>query len=545
MIPYPHSSRLIGIIFFLFLSSSLFGQSSIVSYTGNVNLSSEFYSASGIAGRRPSNSQRGSALFTLTVFDQIQLPFEFYFASGQSGFRQPFNQFGVSPRIGNWLTLHAGYYSTRLSEYTFGDTRLLGGGVELTPGSFRFSALFGRSQTSVEPDSTRGVSGTYKRTMWGGKLGYGNQNEFHFHLNLWHAIDDSTSLQNEPVGVTPHENLVASVQFGVPFLDNAVQFQTEFAGSGFSNDIRSDEIDGGGPIRSLFATRTSSQADFAARVSLNVVPVSYASIRFNTQWVGPGFVTLGYAQLPNDMFEWTIAPSVRLFESKLNIRTSFGKRRNNLRGNRLSTTNRTIWSLGINGQATEQLGVDFMYSNYGMRSAPKNDTLRIENVSQSVTVSPRYTSEAFGANSNLVLSYSFQDVNDKNVVTSQTNRNQTQSVSTVWALNFPSTLTLASSVLWTSSQLPALKTSVFNISETAGYQFFENTLTTSLTIGYSAVKAASTDGQVTLNISAGYSLGAWGNFTLTLFNNSYSYGNPTSGTSFSEFQGTLSYGIGF
>lgn len=103
------------------------GQAQPVKLSGSFSLSSEQYGSNGIRARRPSGTSRAILQPTITLFDQIILPFEVYLSSEERGFRQPFNQFGVSPRLFGWLTLHAAYYSARLSELTFGDTRLLGG----------------------------------------------------------------------------------------------------------------------------------------------------------------------------------------------------------------------------------------------------------------------------------------------------------------------------------------------------------------------------------------------------------------------------------
>ncbi len=530
---------------FLLGSSMALPQTHWATYNGNIGLTSEFYSASGVPGRRPANTQRGSISTTITLIDQISLPFEFYFTSNQTGFRQPFNQFGVSPRIGDWLTLHAGYYSAQISEYTFGDTRLLGGGVELHPGAFTLKALYGRSQTAVEPDSIHQVIGTYKRTMWGGKIGYGRENGFMVGLNVWHAVDDSTSIRGTPAGVAPTENLVSSLNTSFPLAGNVLQFSAEVAAAAFTNDIRIAEINGGGPVSSFFKARGSSQVDGAAKASINIAPSHSYSVRLSSQWVGPGFVSLGYAQLPNDVFEWTVAPSARFLADKVSVRASFGRRNNNLRNNRLATTTRSIFSFGVNAQPSQQFGIDVQYSNYGMLSTPKNDTLRIENVSQSVTIAPRYTFQAFEVPNTLFASYSYQDVDDKNVVTSAVNRNRSQSVTAVWALTFPSSLNFATTLLRTSSDVGPLTTGITSFNETVGYQFFENTLTASLTLGYSIIKAVSTDGQFTGSLSLNYRVPRWGTVGFSLFNNSYRYGDAASGSSFRELQGSLIYSLSF
>ncbi|HLE32650.1 MAG TPA: hypothetical protein VJB38_08590 [Bacteroidota bacterium] len=536
-----------SLLLVLMLSASIdaFSQSSAVQAGGSLNLSSEFYSARGVAARRPSNTYRGLFQLNVTFFDQIQLPFEAFYASGQTGFRQPFNQFGVSPRYEDWLVVHAGYYSARLSDLSFGDARLLGAGIELTPGPFRFSALYGRSDAAIQPDLLQGIPGTYRRTMWGGKVGYGGEDQLHLHLNFWHAIDDTTSLSLAPAGVAPQENFVTSVSFGVPIEGNLLTVGGEVAGSLHSNDIRSPEVQGKGIGHALFVHRTSSQLDAAAKLSVGVTPAPFVSVRLTTRWVGPGFLSLGYPQTPSDMFEWTAAPSFRLLDNALMIRLSFGQRQNNLRSNKQSTTRRTLWSLATSARVTNEFAVDFQYTNYGLRSAPKNDTLRFENISQSLNITPRYMFEAFGGASTLVVTYSLQDTEDKNVITSSLNRNNTQSVMGAWSVAFPTTLSLTTSILQTTSKLPTLSTSIVNVSETASHQFFDSALSASLNAGFSRISVLSRDDQFAFSVNLTYGFGAYGSVGFALYNNKYTYGAGSAGASFSEIQGTLSYSIGF
>ncbi len=103
------------VVFFLFFISFnqlLIAQGSgrYIKVGGSINLSDNFYSSSGIDKRQPANISRGIFRTTITIYDQIQLPFEFYISNQERKLQQPFNQFGVSPRISDWLTLHAGYF---------------------------------------------------------------------------------------------------------------------------------------------------------------------------------------------------------------------------------------------------------------------------------------------------------------------------------------------------------------------------------------------------------------------------------------------------
>ncbi|HEY6952243.1 MAG TPA: hypothetical protein VI758_07535 [Bacteroidota bacterium] len=531
-------------------------QSNPVQFQGNFSLSGELYSSSGIPARRSRDAYRGIFTPTLTLFDQISLPFEFYLSNQDHGYRQPFNQFGVNPRLWNWLTLHAGYYSSRISDLTFGDTRLYGGGIDLTPGLFRFSLLYGRSQAAVAVDTVLGIRGAYARKMLAAKIGYGNPGGWFIDLNVLHAIDDSTSLTLPVHGsasdsvlstylTAPTENVVSSLAFGMNFLESHVRIKGEAAVSAFSNDIRSPILSGRKGLGFWFTPRTSSQVDGASTLVMSIVPMNDVSVALSGKWVGPGFVTLGYAQLPNDAAQYTVSPAFQLFQHTTSLRTSFGVQYNNLRNDHLSTTRRTISSVGITTQPVQAFGLELDYTNYGMRSAPRNDTLRIDNISQSLIVSPRYSFAGLGGTNVLVLNYSLQNFRDFNVVSGGLSDNKSNTGVATWVLALPSAYSFSTNLVVTSAVSSAAKTTIKGLTETVGRPFFDNLLSTSLTLGYSLFTVSSTSGQFVVRLSASTNMGKSGTLSLMLSSNRFNYSDPTAGQSYGEFQGSLSYNIHF
>jgi hypothetical protein len=537
-------SKLLCVVLALAASGYAQYQSGPLHLQGSVNFSGEVYAADGISNRRPGNSYRAVLTPTIVLFDQIQLPFEVFIGSEGKGYRQPFNQFGVNPRLFGWLTLHAGYYSAMLSELTFGDTRLLGGGIEANPGIVRFAFLYGRSQRAIAPDSANGVYGAYERWIAAVKLGIGRESSYYIHLNVMHASDDSASIQNPPPSVTPKENVVASLKFGLP-LTPFLTINGEAAISALSNDTKAAERSGVPSwIRWLFISRSSSQFDGAGSISMNIVPTSMLSLQLTGKWIGPGFVTLGYAQMPNDVLEATIGPSVRLLEGKLNLQGTFGRRWNNLRNNRFSTTQRTIGTLHISSQPGEHFGIDASYTNYGMRSSINNDTLRIDNITQSLTISPRILFTSFGGPNTLVFSYSFSDFSDFNTVTAATGQNQTHVANLTWSLAFPSALAFSTSLMYTSSATSFATTTIKSVMETMNYPLLDNKLTTSLTIGYNIIGASSSNDQISARLSVAYS--STGTVTLNLMSNAYNLGSGAAASpAYSEFQAGLQYSLSF
>lgn len=510
---------------------------------GSINLSDNFYSSSGIDRRQPANVARGILRTTVTVYDQIILPFEFYISTQERKFQQPFNQFGVSPRISNWLTLHAGYFSSRISDYTFGDLRLLGGGVELTPGNFKLKFLYGRSRTATESNEMQAFPGMYKQNVYAASVGYGNESIAFFTLNLFHAKDDSTSIQRDSLTINPAENIVSSLRFGFQIIEE-LSIMSEVALSAYSSNISADKLTDIDFPEFLFTPNISSRVDGAVKLQINFKPSNFWSLRFNGQWIGPGFHSLGYSLLPNDLMEFSLSPSVKLLNNKLNIRAQVGVRYNNLRNNRLATTSRFTGSLNVNWQVSQLFGLDFNYNNNQITSNHSHDTLKLSNVFNSVMISPRFLFEALGGMNTLSLNYSYQNSLDKNVLTSQFSSNKTHSAGTIHSLSLPSTWSFTTSILFNKSITSFINTQVVSISENVGRRLFENNLSVSLGAGINFIRTTVSDSQIFFNLNSNYSFGKYGSISFNLSNNSYRAESQLTKT-YQELYGSLQYNISF
>lgn len=518
-------------------------QDSPVGFSGQLQLSGEGYSSNGIPLRRERFVSRAIFRSTITVYDQIVLPFEAYWTTHDRGFRQPFNQFGASPKFFGWLTVHGGYYSAKLSDFTFGETRVFGGGVQAEPGDFRFAVLHGRIQKATEPDSARGFGGAYRRMMIAGRLGYGREDEFFVTLNVMKAWDDSSSIHAISTNPPPAENLAASFAFSLPLFDQKFTLRSEVAMAAFTSDVRSQELTTGTKTwKSLFTPRTSSQIDGAGKVTLQLNASEAFSVGLTGHWVGPGYVTLGYPQLPNDVLDLILSPTLRMMQGALTMRLSGGVRYNNLRNNRHSTTRRSLVNIVAAYQPNSIFGVDVQYANHGVRSTHRNDTLKINNIAQSLAVSPRVMFEALGGQNTTMASYNLQDFSDNNILGSTMNNNQTQSATVLWSIAFPSTLSLTTTYNYTSSKTSMLATRINSVTGTVGYLLFD-ALSLSITGGYNRVMALSTDGQFTGSLNANYTLGRAGTISLTVMTNRYDYENIVAGNSYSETQGSLQYSL--
>lgn len=515
----------------------------LVKFSGSMSLSDNFYSASGIDARQPSNMFMAVFRANINLFDQVNLPFELYYTNQQTRFQQPFNQFGVSPRIGDWLTLHGGYFSTRFSDFTFGDLRLLGGGVEITPGDFRLKAIYGRTRQAVEQNKVSYMPEVYKQNVYALCLGYGNESKTFLNVNIFHAMDDSSSVQSDTVLVAPNENLVGSLDFGIR-MGKAVSVKGEVGISAFSKDIRAQEIDDISVSSTLFTPNISTDVDAAAKLLLNIRPSKYWSLNINSRWVGPGFRTLGYALMPNDLMEISVMPTARLLKNKLNVRAKGGVRYNNLKDQKLSTTSRFTGFLSANYQLNKAFGFNVNYNKNQIESGHKDDTLRLSNVFNSVSISPRFYFEGMGGVNNLILTYSYQDVSDKNVYTSNISDNNTNSLFLVHSLTYVSSLSFATSFLYNNTQMPNLTSRIYHVSETISRRFFNNSLNFSASVGANFIKVIESNKQFVFRVNASYSLKKFGNISFNISNNSYN-GSGAVARNYSEIYGNIQYSINF
>jgi len=498
----------------------------------------------------PRTSFRGNFNLNINLFDQVQLPFELWYTTSQIGFQQPFNQFGVNPKIGNWLTLHAGYFYARVSDLSFGDARMMGGGFELTPGNFVFSALYGRIRAKRDADSSVHFPGEYKRMALALKIGYGKEGDIFANLNLTKGWDDTTTHFTQDNSPTPNENFVSSFAFGAP-ITQLFRLSGEAAISCFTNNIFDEEIKNTGLplfVKDIFTPRYSSQFDAAFKGAISFTPHRNFSLRLNALWVGPGFQTVGYPQMPNDVFDVTIAPSFRLLEGLLTVKGSIGFRENNLRNNHLASTERIIGSVDIFGQISQEFSVSAQYSNYGMKTAMNKDTMHVQNIAQTISLSPNLNFQWIGATNVVSLSYSYQDVSDRSSYDTISRNNSTNTLNLSYSLLFESSLNLTTGIFYNNNKSD-YSSAVFSFNETAGYSFFEKKLTTSITLGLCAISAVKNDLQVNARATISYSLDKFGTFTINLSNMNYMAG-PASGyyqgvPSYNEFQGSLQYGISF
>lgn len=387
--------------------------------SGESGVYAESYRNTGRAVRRPAATLRAYASpsfswLGLTISSNFLLSTEDRFVA------QTMNRYYVNPRW-SWGQLHAGDYVPEVSRYTASAAHIRGGGVELTPGPFRFALAGGRAQVASNLST---FDAAPSRLLVSGLLGVGDRSRTFVELSVLRAEDSRAG--SDTLSAPPQENLVAGIATGMTMRGGAVTVRGETSGSLFSRDTRASALGITGMpewTARLFTPRISSRADYAwmAEARLNS---RRASIGGQLEYVGPGFTTLGNPFFQNDRREYRALGSLRAFNGRLGFSGSLGQRRDNLAGDKRGTTRRTTGTAAVTATAGSWLVSTAMLMMNDMRRVPDlarrptdpdpgvQDSFRLANVTVAVSVTEQIRFRLWGLPHQFTVSAAEQRVSD-------------------------------------------------------------------------------------------------------------------------------------
>ena len=370
--------------------------------SGGLTARTIFYDANGIPNRRQPFSYIFTGSPTISIFNSFTIPLSFTYSEQDRSFRQPFNQFGMSPYY-KWITIHAGYRNINYSQFTLAGHTILGAGIELHPGIFRFGFITGRFNraTPVDTSSKSFQPFTYSNHGSAGKIGIGKGPDF-FEVSMLKGKDDSSSVHPRPEfrgTVTPAENIVIGINGQVKFLKDFT-FTIEAATSLYTRNLNnsttlSDSANKGFTkiLGSFISTNSTTERYNAIQTSLSYHQKIF-SARVQYRRVDPDYKTMGAYFFNSDIENITFAPSLNLLKNKFRFGGSIGFQHDNLKKQKQTTSSRIIGSASLSAELNEHLGVDLTYSNYSNTQLRKTillgNTFRIAQVSENYSFTPRY-----------------------------------------------------------------------------------------------------------------------------------------------------------
>lgn len=533
-----------------------------VKVSGGLNAYAGFYTASGITARNQTSPFGLSGSVTVTLPGGISLPFSAVLGNQGNIFRQPFNQFGVSPTY-KWATVHAGYRNVSFSPFTLAGHTFLGGGVELNPGKLRLGAVYGRFNKAIstnlaEPD----IIPAYQRTGYALKVGYGKPGNY-VDLIMLRAKDDSASIASAPQSATqtvsPAENLVVGVTTRLLIIKH-ITVELDGAVSAYTRDVRSSDVSAEGSnavarlFGGLFTARISSQLTQATQAAIGY-RTKKAGIKLQYKRIDPNFQTMGAYYFQSDLESYALAPNLTLLAGKLRLSGSYGIQYDNLGKNKNARTGRQIGSLTASYNPATAFGVDVQLSNYGISQQaglrPLIDTLRLAQNNFSATVNTRYTIQNENVVNLFTLTATRQQLSDLNQRTAAfTNNTNTNLNLGYFYQQVKSGLGANLLLSYTQANLAqGMKTRFYGPTLGLTKSFLTNKLSTSVNGSYLINKQDDSAGQpmngqiINASANAGYQLGKRQNLSLQLV-----YLNSNTGVAeqrYNELRGTFGYGISF
>jgi hypothetical protein len=396
---------------------------------GGIDARMIFYDANGITPRYlPFNYYlTGSPVLSLYG---IEIPVYFSFSRQQSSFIQPFNQFGLSPHY-KWITLHAGYRNLQYSPFTLAGHTFLGGGVDLRPGKWRVSGMYGRFNKATVLDTLQGIyieNFSFRRRGYAVKVGYGTTDRY-IDLIALHAKDDagSASLDEknwlDSMKITPAENVVSGYQMRYTFLEGKLMFESDGAFSVYTADARLGSIPDSSSAESLtslekFLTVNYSTEVYGAFQASATYRLKLLSLKLQYRYVEPGYKSMGAYFLNNDLENWTINPSLILGKGNIRFTGSLGFQRDNLQDLKRATAHRVIGAANLSAELSEKVGIDLSYTNFSntqrARTVRFADSLRVAQSTQNFSISPRYIKTTPLHLHSLLLSFNFNKFQELN-----------------------------------------------------------------------------------------------------------------------------------
>lgn len=488
-------------LFFFLIATEIFAQNleniakqKPFGISGSLDIRGIGYSASGIQARRSPFMYVVSGSPTISLYG-VSIPLSFTYSEQERSFRQPFNQFGMSPTY-KWATAHVGFRNVSFSPYTLAGYTMLGVGVELNPKKFRFGLMAGRLNRATTVDTTTGTIQpiTFSRFGYAAKIGYGTE-ESHFDLSFLKAKDSEQNFKGDvnTSSVRPAENAVVGADLKLTFAKKFFVF-ADGGLSIYTRDFKSNlELDFAtykilNTIDKVIKLNGTSEYYVAYSGGIGFKEKNY-SLKVAYKKIDPNFQSMGAYFFQSDLQNITISPTFNLLKGKFRFLGSLGIQQDNTKKQKQATTKRVIAMGNISWDINTKFGIDANYTNFSSNSEPT--VAKIQNkyllaqTTKNLSVSPRLIMANTKTTNVVLASYNLSNLVDVN--------NDTQTInninSSVALLNYNLTLNKIGLTLMTGVNYTLNKLSVGDISNigfTAGASkgFIKNQLLISTANSY-------------------------------------------------------------
>ena len=452
-----------------------------------------------------------------------------YVTSEEEPALQPRNRF-FAKVSSSWLKLIVGDNFPNYPDLIMDGKRLRGVTGSLKFGFFNIQSSYGQlrkaiegqlidtlSQDPLESNVVRLDSAKYGAPFGRVNFGTFNRNLFtintyaegthyKFGLSYLHSKDDNSSIT---FGGKPEENAVFGTNFNLKFDQRRIRISGQAAISIFNTDIATGELSSA-QIDSLFGNGSFSSIsiDDAKRLKSIISPFitfnqfigplnpeKYSSLAWESAvrlnyfqnnlkasyiYRGNDYRSFGQTYLRTDIKGYNIMDRINLVNNKLFISVGYENLEDNLQNTKPATTvfqtiNSSVSIYPRNGLPNLTLG----FSHYDNNNNMPKDSLEINNITNNISASLSYDFTA-GIRHSTRLSFTSSVRDDRSYLNSDANiRSGVLDFKSTWNKHFSSIL----NVVYSSSEISGLSYSYATINAGGKFNFLENKLSFSATIG--------------------------------------------------------------
>ena len=391
-------------------------------------MGTSFYNVTGLEGRQRPLGYSININLTPRIYN-LSLPFNITINQQQTRFTQPFSRFGISPKY-KWVTLHGGHRNLYFSDFTLSGVTFLGGGIELNPGKFRFSAMYGQFRPAVDEANNIFQLPKFQRKGYSAKIGFGSVNNY-LDLVYLQVEDDPSSLSVSDSLTSLLEkksNTAVGIKSHLSFFKRKVYWDIDGGLSTVTENVNApttEEINALAP--SFVNANISTHANIAGTTSLGFRRAK-SSYSIEYRYVQDGYESLGLNYLLSDLQQISFKLQSQMFNNRMRFSGSYGLMYNNLSERLSAKTKRNIASVQLNYAASQKFNLTLNYANFSVvqqkiQDLIYHDTLLINQVNHTLNFSPIYTWVSKRSTQSIQGTFSFQKLSDNNEVTAAFSEN--------------------------------------------------------------------------------------------------------------------------
>lgn len=275
--------------------------------------------------------------------------------------RQDMNLYSAEQSY-EWIQVTLGDHYPEYGRLSVAGMRTRGFAVALRPGPFRFEANVGQTHRAVEGDSLAGREGTFRRALYGMRLGYDDGKDIRVMASVAKMRDGLGSIAR-PNGTLPQENVLGGLEASMRILAS-LTYKGEIGGSAHTRDLESALIRPEGIpdwVTSFITPHSSTSLQYSMRHELRL---SLPDVRLTALYsrVNSEYSSLGATQLLGDWEEVKLDARLSLLRSTMQAGGFLSHRSNNLNDDRYLTTRQFSGGGSLNMSVSRGVYLNTMYS---------------------------------------------------------------------------------------------------------------------------------------------------------------------------------------